>query len=75
MGEAQHSGANAFVKREQDMDKSMDGRAPEMEDRYMKFDACMMNNGLHAQELAVEITRGMDKQAFPVRPASAETES
>jgi hypothetical protein len=67
MGEAQHNAANAFVKSEQNKERGIDGRAPEMEDRYMKFDACMVNNGMHAQELAVRITKGMDKEAFPVR--------
>ncbi len=68
MGEAQHSEKDAFVKREQARDKAMDGKAPIMEDRYMKFDACMMNNGAHAQKFGNQLTAGLDKDAFPVNP-------
>lgn len=66
MGEAQHSQKDAFVKGEQNAMKSMEGRAPMMEDRFMKFDASMMNNGAHAQRLASSLTAGLDKKAFPV---------
>lgn len=67
MGEAQHSGANSFVKEEQAKTKSMAGKSPMMEDRYMKFDACMVSNGAHAQALAKKLTSDLDKVAFPVR--------
>jgi len=67
MAESQHSESNAFVKAEQAKTKHLAGKAPRMEDRYYKFDACMVNNGYHAQELAKEITRGIDHEAFPVR--------
>ena len=67
MAEAQHNYKDSFVKAEQGKVKQYDGRAPVMEDRYMKFDATMMNNGYHAQELAERITAGLDKVAFPVR--------
>lgn len=67
MAESQHSESNSFVKSEQEKTKRMAGRAPEMEERYYKFDACMMNNGEHAQRLAKEITSGIDHDAFPVR--------
>ena len=67
MGEEQHSRKNSMVKQDQNEMKSMEGRAPEMADRYMKFDACMTNNGAHAQEFARTLTKGLDKKAFPVR--------
>jgi hypothetical protein len=67
MGEEQHSGSDAFVRAEQAKMKGMAGRAPKMDDRYMKFDACMINNGAHAQELAKDLTRGIDHLAYPVR--------
>lgn len=67
MAESQHSQSNSFVKAEQAKTKKYAGKAPEMEERYYKFDACMMNNGMHAQKLAKEITKGLDKDAFPVR--------
>lgn len=66
MGEAQHSQKDAFVQREQNARKSLEGRAPMMEDRFMKMDASMMNNGAHAQKLARSITAGLDKRAYPV---------
>lgn len=67
MAETQHSESNSFVKAEQAKVKHLAGRPPEMEDRYYKFDACMMNNGMHAQELAKGLTKGIDHEAFPVR--------
>lgn len=68
MGEAQHSEKNSFVKQEQGKLAPMAGKAPMMEDRYMKFDACMMNNGAHAQKFGNQLTAGLDKTAFPVNP-------
>lgn len=67
MAENQHSQSNSFVKEEQNKTKKYAGKAPEMEERYYKFDACMMNNGYHAQELAKNITKDIDHDAFPVR--------
>lgn len=67
MAQSQHSETNSFVKSEQEKTKKLAGKAPMMEERYYRFDACMMNNGAHAQELAKEITRGIDHEAFPVR--------
>lgn len=74
MGQAQHDGSDAFVKSEQAKLKSKSGRAPILEDRYMKFDACMINNGAHAQELARNLTKGLDKDAFPVRQRADESQ-
>jgi len=66
-----HDSADAFVKAEQAKVKGKGGKAPMMEAKYSNFDAEMMNNGRHAQELAVKLTAGLDKVAFPVRPASS----
>jgi hypothetical protein len=41
----------------------------------MKFDACMVSNGAHAQEFAKELTRGIDHEAFPVRQFVDESQS
>lgn len=67
MAQTQHSESDSFVKAEQAKTKKYAGKAPIMEERYYKFDACMMNNGWHAQKLAKEITKGIDHDAFPVR--------
>ena len=67
MAESQHSESNSFVKGEQAKTKHMAGKPPMMEERYYRFDACMTNNGVHAQHLAKEITRGIDHEAYPVR--------
>lgn len=67
MSESQHMESDSFVKSEQAKTKHLAGKPPKMEDRYYKFDACMMNNGEHAQMLAKDITRGIDHEAFPVR--------
>ncbi len=45
----------------------MAGRAPEMKGEAMEFNAYMCNNGEHAQELARDVTKGLDKVAFPVK--------
>lgn len=74
MGEEQHSGADAFVRSEQAKMKSMEGRAPMMDNRYMKFDACMSNNGAHAQEFAKNLTSGIDHLAYPVRQKPDESQ-
>ena len=67
MAEAQHSNKDAFVKASQAKTAPLGGKAPILEDRYMKFDACMINNGAHAQEFGIRLTEGLDKRAFPVR--------
>lgn len=67
MGEKQHSASNAFVKAEQEKQKGMVGRPPMVEGRYMVFDACMSNNGAHAQEFAKKLTSDIDHMAYPVR--------
>lgn len=67
MAESQHSSANENVRSEQARLKSMGGKSPNLDGRYMEFDACMTNNGAHAQEFAKKLTSGLDKTAFPVR--------
>jgi hypothetical protein len=67
MAENQHSASNAFVKAEQEKMKKMGGQAPMMQGRYMEFDACMMNNGAHAQAFAKKLTSDIDHLAYPVR--------
>lgn len=42
------------------------GRAPDLSDRAMHFNAYMCNNGAHAQELAKMVTKGLDPVAYPV---------
>lgn len=65
--EAEHSAKNAFVKKQQAEMSRMGGKAPDMKEEAMEFNAYMCNNGEHAQELAREVTKGMDKVAFPLK--------
>lgn len=67
MSQSQHSETDSFVKSEQQKTKKLAGKPPEMQERFYEFNANMMNNGMHAQELAKEITKGIDHEAFPVR--------
>lgn len=65
--EAEHSSNNAFVKHHQAMDMSMGMKAANLEEKYMKFDACMISDGEHAQAFARDLTKGIDEKAFPVK--------
>jgi hypothetical protein len=65
--EAEHSSSNAFVKKVQAAQSKNAGRPPVLKADAMEFDAYMCNNGMHAQELAREMTKGLDKVAFPVK--------
>ena len=65
--EAEHSDKNAFVKKQQAEMARMAGKHPEMRADLMEFDAEMSNDGMHAQEFARELTKGLDKVAFPVK--------
>jgi len=67
MEEAQHSGTDSFVKSQEARLAKLGGRAPRLEEKDMMFDAEMMNNGAHAQELGRALTKGLDKEAFPVK--------
>lgn len=65
--EAEHSSKDAFVRREQVSVKAKGGKSPNLEAASLEFNAYMCNNGEHAQELARDLTKGLDKDAFPVR--------
>lgn len=65
--EAEHSSANSFVKAEQSKIKAKGGKSPKMPAECSNFDACMTSDGMHAQEFARSLTKGLDKDAFPVK--------
>ncbi len=64
--EAEHSAKNEFVKKVQMEQARNAGRAPNLRDESMHFNAYMCNNGEHAQEFGKKLTAGLDKVAFPV---------
>ena len=63
---------DSFVKRVQAEQSRHGGRPPKLKAESLEFNAYMCNNGMHAQELASEITAGMDKVAFPVKGKSGD---
>ena len=65
--EAEHSAKDAFVKKVQAQQMQHAGRAPNLKGEAMEFNAYMCNNGEHAQEVARDVTKGMDKVAFPLK--------
>lgn len=65
--EAEHSATNQFVKKVQGEQAKHAGRIPNLSEKSMEFNAYMCNNGEHAQELAKDITKGLDPVAFPVK--------
>ena len=65
--EMEHKMTNQFVKKVQMEQDKHAGRPPKLSEASMDFNAYMCNNGMHAQDLAVEITKGLDKVAFPVK--------
>jgi hypothetical protein len=65
--EAEHSATNAFVKKVQMEQDRHAGRIPNMKPDMLDFCSYMSNNGEHAQELAKDITKGLDPVAFPVK--------
>ncbi len=48
------------------------GREPKLKGESMEFNAYMCNNGMHAQEMAKDLTKGLDNVAFPVKPAGGD---
>lgn len=64
--EAENAAKNAFVKREQAERSRMGGKVPNLKNEAMEFNAYMCNNGEHAQMFAKDLTKGLDKVAFPV---------
>jgi len=68
MQESQHNANDAFVKRSQAALKSMGMKTSvNLDNKYMNMDACMINDGEHAQEFARDLTKGIDEKAFPVK--------
>lgn len=67
MLEGHHEHNNAFVRKHEAMLATMGGKAPNLEGKYMNFNAEMVNNGAHAQEFGRELTAGLDKKAYPVK--------
>jgi len=65
--EAEHSAKDAFVKKVQAQQAMHQGRAPVLKAEAMHFNAYQCNNGMHAQEVARDITKGLDKVAFPLK--------
>jgi hypothetical protein len=65
--EAEHSSKNEFVKKVQSEQARHAGRVPNLSGESMEFNAYMCNNGEHAQELARDITKGLDPVAFPLK--------
>ena len=65
--ESEHSAKDAFVKKVQAEQAKHGGKVPNLCGESMEFNAYMCNNGEHAQEVAKEITAGLDKVAFPVK--------
>lgn len=68
MNETEHNANNAFVKKHEAMAASMGmKKVVNLEERYMKFDSCMISDGEHAQEFGRKLTAGIDEKAFPVK--------
>ena len=65
--EHEHNSHNEFVKRQQMEVRHKAGKDPRMNGEMMDFCSYMSNNGEHAQEFARELTKGLDKEAFPVK--------
>ena len=62
-----HSSNNSFVKMSQEKVKGLAGRAPDLTAEAMQFNAHMIINGGHAQNLARTLTSDIDHKAFPVK--------
>ena len=65
--EAEHSATNQFVRKVQNEQAAHAGRTPNLKGESLEFSSYMCNNGMHAQELAKDITKGLDPVAFPVK--------
>lgn len=65
--QAEHNANNQFVKKVQAEQAKHAGREPRLKGEAMEFNAYQCNNGEHAQELARDVTAGLDKVAFPVK--------
>jgi hypothetical protein len=67
--EAEHSATNQFVKKVQAEQSRHGGVPPKLKMEAMEFNAYMCNNGMHAQELAKDLTKGLDPVAYPLKPS------
>lgn len=65
--QSEHNANNQFVKKVQNEQARHGGRLPNLKGEAMEFNAYMCNDGEHAQELARDVTAGLDKVAFPVK--------
>jgi hypothetical protein len=65
--EAMHSEADSFVKSQERKVEAKAGHNPVLKAENLEFCSYMSNNGMHAQDLARELTKGLDKDAFPVK--------
>jgi hypothetical protein len=65
--EGEQKANDEFVKRVEAEQSRHGGRIPNINPEMMDFCSYMSNNGEHAQELARDITKGMDKVAFPLK--------
>lgn len=70
--EAIHNQNDQFVKKVQAEQDKYAGRPPKLKPESLEFNAYMCNDGMHAQKLANSLTVGLDKVAFPVKPASGD---
>jgi hypothetical protein len=70
--ESEHAVNNAFVKKVQNEQSRHGGKEPKLMGEAMEFNAYMCNNGMHAQKLAKEITKGLDPVAFPVKSGQSD---
>lgn len=57
---------NAFVKREQEVMKTMMGDRPKVPAEMKRFNAFMSNNEETSESFCEKLTAGIDKKAFPV---------
>jgi len=67
--EMEHREKNDFVKKVQNEQAVHGGRVPNLKAESMEFSSYMCNDGMHAQELARDLTANIDHIAFPVKPA------
>ena len=65
--EAEHNATDQFVKKVQSQQGKYAGKSPNLRAESMEFSSYMCNNGEHAQDLAKDLTKGLDPVAFPVK--------
>jgi hypothetical protein len=68
MYQSEHNANDAFVKKHQAMAATMGMKTSvNLDEKYMRFDSCMVSDGEHAQEFGRKLTAGIDEKAFPVK--------